>query len=243
MCTFDIHYYKTFFCVHNTTHEGFIPVKTNVWGWWEAISRKSKCKIPVLVLYFPDDPYYLPVVFVWLYNTLDTEQCVWLTVASFTKQVNPRWAQRPLKTNGCLANLGLTILVKEATGGQVRLPLSRILRSLIWQSWVRKSECPSSVTDVAIPTPTGIQAERYGTHRPWARPKFCLIFGGKGGPYFSVSWVPMGPGNRGGGGGGGGQSKNAAISYILHPFLSNLLDIYFQGLVPGKLRWHSPDSR
>ena len=38
-------------------------------------------------------------------------------VASFTKEVNPRLAKRPLKTNGRLANCGLTFLAKEATGG------------------------------------------------------------------------------------------------------------------------------
>ena len=38
-------------------------------------------------------------------------------VASFTKEVNQRLAKRPLKTNGRLANRGLTSLVKEATGG------------------------------------------------------------------------------------------------------------------------------
>ena len=36
-------------------------------------------------------------------------------VASFTKEVNPRLAKRPLKTNGRLANLELTSLLKEAT--------------------------------------------------------------------------------------------------------------------------------
>ena len=40
-------------------------------------------------------------------------------VASFTKEVNPRLAKRPLKTNGRLANLGLTSLVKEATDSPV----------------------------------------------------------------------------------------------------------------------------
>ena len=38
-------------------------------------------------------------------------------MASFTKEVNPRLAKRPLKTNGRLANRGLTSLVKEATAG------------------------------------------------------------------------------------------------------------------------------
>ena len=38
------------------------------------------------------------------------------TVASLTKEVNPRLAKRPLIFNGSLANRGLTSLVKEATG-------------------------------------------------------------------------------------------------------------------------------
>ena len=33
-----------------------------------------------------------------------------------TKEINPRLAKRPLKTNGRLVNLELTSLVKEATG-------------------------------------------------------------------------------------------------------------------------------
>ena len=37
-------------------------------------------------------------------------------MASFTKEVNPQLAKCPLKTNGCLANRGLTSSVKEATG-------------------------------------------------------------------------------------------------------------------------------
>ena len=36
-------------------------------------------------------------------------------VASFIKEVNPRLAKHPLNTNGCLANRGLTSLVKGAT--------------------------------------------------------------------------------------------------------------------------------
>ena len=36
-------------------------------------------------------------------------------VTSFTKEVNPRLANRPLKTNGCLTNIELTSLVKEVT--------------------------------------------------------------------------------------------------------------------------------
>ena len=36
--------------------------------------------------------------------------------AVFTKEVSPQLAKRPLKTNGRLANRGLTSFVKEATG-------------------------------------------------------------------------------------------------------------------------------
>ena len=36
-------------------------------------------------------------------------------VVSFTKEVNPRLAKRPLVYNGRLANRGLTSLVKETT--------------------------------------------------------------------------------------------------------------------------------
>ena len=37
-------------------------------------------------------------------------------MVSFTKEVNPRLAERPLKTDGRLANRELTFLVKETTG-------------------------------------------------------------------------------------------------------------------------------
>ena len=40
-------------------------------------------------------------------------------VASFTKEVNPWLAKRPLVFNGRLANGRLTSLVKEATGGHL----------------------------------------------------------------------------------------------------------------------------
>ena len=42
-------------------------------------------------------------------------------MTSFTKEVNPRLAKRPLKINGRLANLELTSLVKEATDGYVMI--------------------------------------------------------------------------------------------------------------------------
>ena len=40
---------------------------------------------------------------------------IWVPVASFTKEINPRLAKRPLVFNGRLANRALTSLVKEAT--------------------------------------------------------------------------------------------------------------------------------
>ena len=44
-------------------------------------------------------------------------------MASFTKEVNPRLAKRPLKTNGRLANRELTSLAKAATEIQALNPL------------------------------------------------------------------------------------------------------------------------
>ena len=41
---------------------------------------------------------------------------LWLPVASFAKEVNPRLAKRPLVFNGHLANFRLTSFVKEAKG-------------------------------------------------------------------------------------------------------------------------------
>ena len=63
------------------------------------------------------------VGFVHLCSDIDFEKCTYIfvleiaicTVASFTKEVNPWLAKRPLKTNGRLANRRLTFLVKEAT--------------------------------------------------------------------------------------------------------------------------------
>ena len=46
-----------------------------------------------------------------------------LSVASFTKEVNPRLAKRPLKINGCQANLKLTSFVKQATGNNQHFPI------------------------------------------------------------------------------------------------------------------------
>ena len=44
----------------------------------------------------------------------------WIPVASFTKEVNPRLAKRPLVLKGRLANRGLTSLVKEATRSHLK---------------------------------------------------------------------------------------------------------------------------
>ena len=53
---------------------------------------------------------FQPLSWVWGHMT---------SVASFTKEVNLRLAKRPLKTNGRLANCGLTFLVKVATGSHL----------------------------------------------------------------------------------------------------------------------------
>ena len=50
------------------------------------------------------------------HTMLYTAWAAWLAVASFTKEVNPWLAKRPLVFYGRLANRGLTSLVKEATG-------------------------------------------------------------------------------------------------------------------------------
>ena len=57
-------------------------------------------------------PQMGPMLALWtLLSGLD-----WLPVASFTEEVNPQLAKRPLKNDGRLANCGLTSLVKEAPG-------------------------------------------------------------------------------------------------------------------------------
>ena len=63
-------------------------------------------------------------------------------MASFTKEVNPRLAKRPLVFNGCLANLGLTSLVKEATDNQ-ELNNSKMQLKLL-EKWVTGHQliCP-----------------------------------------------------------------------------------------------------
>ena len=58
-------------------------------------------------------------------------------VASFTKEVNPRLAKRPLKISGRLANRELISLVKEATGdrqGPSTRPL--VWSSVFWPGWI-----------------------------------------------------------------------------------------------------------
>ena len=68
-------------------------------------------------------------------------------MASFTKDIDPWLAKRPLKTNGRLANRGLTSLVKEATdimkyhvprGGFVLFIVSQYL---IFRLWTSKNKC------------------------------------------------------------------------------------------------------
>ena len=54
-----------------------------------------------------------------------------ISVASFTKEVNPRLTKRPLVFNGLLADRGLISLVKETIGVGVLKPGSLI--SLSWE--------------------------------------------------------------------------------------------------------------
>ena len=48
-------------------------------------------------------------------------------VVSFTKEVHPRLAKRPLVFNGRLANRGLTSLVKEATGCNFKTAIFKLV--------------------------------------------------------------------------------------------------------------------
>ena len=73
-------------------------------------------------------------------------------MASFTKEVNPRLAKRPLKTNGRLANRRLTSLVKEDTGVAAQAASNNGKRQLFKQKWcvsdVNTSTCyPVGNTD------------------------------------------------------------------------------------------------
>ena len=55
---------------------------------------------------------------------------------------------------------------------------------------------------------------------PWARVKFSLIWRDKGGPYFSVGWMPMGHGNPG--------VEFQKCSYItFSPINTNKTDMFF----------------
>ena len=58
--------------------------------------------------------------------------------ASFTKEVNPRLAESPLKTNGRLGNRGLTSLVKGATGD--KLLSEPMMVSLLTRIFVTRSQ-------------------------------------------------------------------------------------------------------
>ena len=58
----------------------------------------------------------IPTIFKNQMMSLDIANEFETPVVSFTKEVNPRLAKRPLIFNGRLDNRGLTSLVKEATG-------------------------------------------------------------------------------------------------------------------------------
>ena len=79
----------------------------------------SKCKTNL----FYDDITTVSIEMVkstimcWLTNVVQDKPIQFgpLSVASFTKEINPRLAKRQLVFNGRLANCGFTSLVKEAT--------------------------------------------------------------------------------------------------------------------------------
>ena len=91
----------------------------NVWVLeWQCFALKSYI-YPELLDYVCTEPWVEPLKS-YHWDWFGHWNC-WRPVASFTKEVNPRLAKRPLKTNGRLANRGLTSLVKEATGGRKHL--------------------------------------------------------------------------------------------------------------------------
>ena len=61
----------------------------------------------------------------------------YLPEASFTKEINPRLAKRPFKTNGRKANHGLASLVKEATGNTAYSIAVQFMAKYtkVWQMW------------------------------------------------------------------------------------------------------------
>ena len=62
----------------------------------------------------------------------------WWPVASFIKGVNQLLAEWPLKTNGCLANRGLTSLVKKATGVKVTKAPAAIMMVYLWRRQIAR---------------------------------------------------------------------------------------------------------
>ena len=68
-------------------------------------------------------------------------------MASFTKEVNPWLGKRPLKTNGRLANHGLTSLVKKATGAK-EASIAQVTRLYTIERWSHNVETPSA--DLAV---------------------------------------------------------------------------------------------
>ena len=75
------------------------------------------CHIRIIELY---QHWFKLGLVAWQHQAITWTCADWSSVKSpvayFTKEVNPRLANCPLVFNGCLANRGLTSLVKEATG-------------------------------------------------------------------------------------------------------------------------------
>ena len=81
-----------------------------------------------------------------------------LSVASLTKEVNPGLAKRPLETNGRLAILELTSLVKETTG-DLRCSYDISVMYTSCESWQRFYLCPLSPPWQSYADPTSAQSQ------------------------------------------------------------------------------------
>ena len=84
----------------------FDSIFTEVYS--DGLTDNNSALIQLMALHQTTVCYMKP--WMWLVHIAQS------TVASFTKELNLRLAQCPLKTNGRLAIRGLTTLVKEATG-------------------------------------------------------------------------------------------------------------------------------
>ena len=96
---FPIYIYKINYTFMNNVFVYF-NLMSYSWSWMDEISKRFDMTLNIWDILHEDLIIYCQVE---------------SPVASFTKEVNPWFAKRQLKNNGCLANRGLTSFVKEAT--------------------------------------------------------------------------------------------------------------------------------